>query len=200
MLFGQSTASTSFQGYINKILAKKLNIFVIVYLDDILIYIKDKKQGYINAVWGFFEKLKKYNFFANFKKCCFYNNKIRFLKYIVSVQKVPIKDKKIEVSKNWFETKSIRDIWVFLIFANFYQCFIQGFSKIAGSPTLILKKSYITRLLKNLLILLMNVAKSNEAGIGSSGNCENKMIKKLPSKKSNGAIRYLIFKTKVVFT
>ena len=47
ILFGLSNASASFQGYINKILAEKLDIFVIVYLDDIFIYIKDPGQGHI---------------------------------------------------------------------------------------------------------------------------------------------------------
>ena len=51
MLFGLFNASASFQGYINKILAEKLDIFVIVYLDDILIYTEDPGQAYVNAVW-----------------------------------------------------------------------------------------------------------------------------------------------------
>ena len=50
MPFGLSNAPASFQGYINKILAEKLDIFVIVYLDDIFIYIKDPGQGYVEAV------------------------------------------------------------------------------------------------------------------------------------------------------
>ena len=51
MPFRLSNASTSFREYINKILAEKLNVFVIVYLDDILIYTKYKNQGYIDTVW-----------------------------------------------------------------------------------------------------------------------------------------------------
>ena len=50
MPFGLSNAPASFQGYINKILAEKLDIFVIVYLDDILIYIEDQGQGHVEAV------------------------------------------------------------------------------------------------------------------------------------------------------
>ena len=50
MFFGLSNAPASFQGYINKILAEKLDIFVIVYLDDILIYIEDQGQGHVEAV------------------------------------------------------------------------------------------------------------------------------------------------------
>ena len=50
MPFSLSNAPTSFQGYMNKILAEKLNIFIIVYLDDILIYTKDPSQPYVETV------------------------------------------------------------------------------------------------------------------------------------------------------
>ena len=50
MSFGLSNAPASFQGYVNKILAEKLDVFVIVYLDDILIYIKNAGQGHVEAV------------------------------------------------------------------------------------------------------------------------------------------------------
>ena len=50
MPFGLSNAPATFQGYINKILAEKLDIFIIVYLDDILIYIKNPGQSHVEAV------------------------------------------------------------------------------------------------------------------------------------------------------
>ncbi len=50
MPFSLCNASASFQAYINKILAKKLDIFVVVYLDDILIYTKDRGQPHVDAV------------------------------------------------------------------------------------------------------------------------------------------------------
>lgn len=51
MLFGLFNAPATFQGYINKILAKKLNVFIIIYLDDILVYIEDPGQAHVKAVW-----------------------------------------------------------------------------------------------------------------------------------------------------
>lgn len=51
MSFSLSNAPTSFWGYINKIFAKKLNIFVIMYLDNILIYIENPDQSYIKAIY-----------------------------------------------------------------------------------------------------------------------------------------------------
>ena len=55
MLFGLTNASASFQKYINKILAEKFNIFVIVYLENIFIYIDNNKNGHILAVWWVFK-------------------------------------------------------------------------------------------------------------------------------------------------
>ena len=68
MFFGLSNAPASFQGYINKILAKKLISFVIVYPNDIFIYIENLNQSHINAVCWIFNELMKNSFFANFKK------------------------------------------------------------------------------------------------------------------------------------
>ena len=51
MPFRLFNAPASFQGYINKILVKKLDIFVIVYLDNIRIYTKDSSQAHVDAVW-----------------------------------------------------------------------------------------------------------------------------------------------------
>lgn len=51
MLFGLINISANFQGYINKIIIKKFNIFVIIYLDNIFIYTNDDKDGHITAVW-----------------------------------------------------------------------------------------------------------------------------------------------------
>ena len=59
---------TTFQGYIKKIFAENLNVLVIIYLDDILIYIKDKKDGHIQAMYWVFDQLRKFFLYANLKK------------------------------------------------------------------------------------------------------------------------------------
>ena len=110
MPFGLLNAQANFQSYINKILAEKLDALVIIYLDDILIYTKDAGQAYINAVPLVLNKLRKYGLFANLKKCRFHKDEVRFLGYVMSAQKVKMKDKQIEVIKNWLEPKSMRDI------------------------------------------------------------------------------------------
>ena len=105
MPFGLSNALASFQGYINKILAEKLNVFVIVYLDDILVYIEDEGQGYVKAVRWVLDFLRKNGLFANLKKFWFHQNEIRFFGYIMSAQRVQMEYERIEVIKNWPKPK-----------------------------------------------------------------------------------------------
>ena len=67
---------------------------------------------------------RRYKLFANLKKCRFYKDEVFFLGYVVLAQEVNIKDKQIKAVKNWFKLTLIRDIQVFIGFANFYQHFI----------------------------------------------------------------------------
>ena len=110
MPFRLSNAPASFQGYINKILAKKLNVFIIVYLDDIFIYTKDKGQGHIVAMQWVLDFLQKNGLCANLKKCRFHQDEVCFLRYVVSAQEVQMEDERIEAVRNWREPKSVRDI------------------------------------------------------------------------------------------
>ena len=139
MPFSLSNAPATFQGYVNKILAEKLDLFVIVYLDDILIYIKDPSLPHVEAVRWILGQLRKYSLFTNLKKCHFHQDEDCFLGYVVSSKGINIEAEQIEVVKKWPKLKSIRDIQVFLDFAKFYQQFIQGFSRIVGPLTLMLK-------------------------------------------------------------
>ena len=91
----------------------------------------------------------------------------------------------------------MKDIEVFLGFANFYQRFIQNFSKIAGSLTSMLRASP-TRSAKNLL-LLVNMAEDAEVGV-DGGDREDKMVGRSPSKNSNKATGYLTPDARQAFT
>ncbi len=72
MPFGLTNAPAKFQSYINKILVEKLDVFVIVYLDDILTYTKNKGEEHVQAVQWVLDQLRKYSLYANLKKCRFY--------------------------------------------------------------------------------------------------------------------------------
>ena len=100
MLFSFSNIPVAFQSYVNKILAEKLDIFVIVYLDDILIYINNLGQLHVEAVHWVLDQLRKYLLFANLKKCCFHQDEVCFLDYVVLSKDISREAEKIEVVQN----------------------------------------------------------------------------------------------------
>ena len=108
--FGLFNIAASFQDYINKILAEKFDIFVIIYIDYIFIYIENPGQVHINAIWWVPKELRKHGFFAKFKKWQFHKDKIRFIGYDLSAQGVWIEDERIEAGKNWPKPKSVHNI------------------------------------------------------------------------------------------
>ena len=175
MPFGLSNAPASFQGYINKILAKKLDIFVIVYLDDILIYIEDQGQDHVEAVQWVLDLLRKNGPFANLKKYWFHKDEVQFLGYIVSSQSIRMEDERIKAVRNWPEPKLVQDIQVFIGFANFYQQFIQGFSRIAAPFILMLKTTRSWNSAPRL-------GADNNEFVGGGGKANDKNLSK--SKKS----------------
>ena len=139
MPFGLTNTPKSFQGYVNKILAEKLDIFVIVYLDDIHIYTKDLEKAHVEAVCWVLEVLRKYGFYTNLKKCHFHKDEVRFLGFVVSRDGIRMEEERINAVKKWPEPESIRDIQIFIGFANFYRRFLKGFSRIAAPLTAMLK-------------------------------------------------------------
>lgn len=94
-----SSIWASFEEYINKIFAKKSDIFAIVYLDNILIYPEDYGKSYMNTVYWVVKQQRKHGLFNNLKKCRFYHNEICFLKFAVSVQDISMKEERIETIK-----------------------------------------------------------------------------------------------------
>ncbi len=93
IFFGLTNTLGTFQGYINIILAEKLDVFVIVYLNDILIYIESEGEEYMEAIPWVLDQLQKHLLYINLKKCRFHQDKMRFLGYIVSHQDIQIEKK-----------------------------------------------------------------------------------------------------------
>ena len=169
MPFALTNVPASFQRYINKILVKKLDIFVIVYLDDILIYTDNDGDGHVSAVQWVLEQLRKFSLFANLKKYQFHQEEVWSLGYIVSLKDIHMEDKRIEAVKQWSEPQLVRDIQVFLGFANFYWQFIQGLSRIDASLTSMLKTSEGTE----------SKTRPGEGGVGVGGSGAGRSRSKL---------------------
>ncbi len=81
--------------------------------------------------------------YANLKKCHFHQDEMRFLGYIVSHQGIQMEEGRIKGVRDWPKPRLLRDIQVFLGFANFYRRFIQGFSRLAAPLTSMLKTTSV---------------------------------------------------------
>ena len=187
MPFGLSNTPALFQGYVKKILAEKLDIFVIVYLDDILIYTEDPSQLHVEVVYWVLDQLWKYSLFANLKKYCFHQDEVRFLGYVVSSKGISMEAERIEVVKEWPEPKSVRDIQVFLGFANFYRRFIKGFSKIAAPLMSMLKTIMSSQVLAANEMLGAKVLAVNEVDGVGGGDGSNDELKRVEPKTGKSA-------------
>lgn len=139
MLFDLANAPATFQSYINKSLAKKLDIFYNVYLNDILINKGVKRFKNEEAVRWIWEQLQKYGLYTNLKKCRSSTNEVHFSEYIVPLLGVHIEPEQIESIMSWQQLQSILGIQVFIGIVNFYRRFIQNFSAIDGPFTSMLK-------------------------------------------------------------
>jgi mevalonate kinase len=139
MSFEFTNASITFQNYINFALKEFLNVFVIIYLNDILIYSQNEKE-HTNHVRLVLKRFKKYKLFAKLNKCDFDLKEIDYLKFIVEVNNIWMNFANIAIVKKWIESTTRRHVRMFLEFVEFYRRFIEKFNKIVKSLTNLLKK------------------------------------------------------------
>lgn len=140
MSFGLTNAPATFQAYINKALVGLVDVFCVVYLDDILIYSSFLKE-HQHHVKQILKMLRRYKLYANLKKCAFHTDQVEFLEFIVSTKRVSMDPRRVETIKEWPVFKSYREVQIFLGFANFYRRFIEGYSKVAAPLTGLLEGS-----------------------------------------------------------
>jgi hypothetical protein len=139
MPFGLTNAPATFQAFLNDVLRDSLDTFVVIYLDDILIYSETLEEHY-EHVRSVLQRLKDADLQVKLEKCQFHVQTVEFLGYVISPEGISMDPAKIEAIVSWTVPKSVRDIQVFLGFANFYRRFIKGFSKVVAPITRLLKK------------------------------------------------------------
>ena len=119
MPFGLSNAPAAFQRFMNDIFADMLDVCVVVYLDDILIY-SDDETSHREHVREVLRRLRANGLYASGKKCFFHRDKVEFLGFILSPEGLTMDEAKVKVLQNWPEPHKVKDIQSFLGFANFY--------------------------------------------------------------------------------
>jgi Reverse transcriptase (RNA-dependent DNA polymerase) len=137
--FSLTNISISFQALINDIFREYLDIFVVAYLDDILIYLTNEKD-YIKQVNLVLKTLEKAGMKINEPKCTFYTRKIEFLDYIVGSDGIKIDPKKVQAVKDWPILRNMTEVQKFMRFANFYRQFIKNYLGIATLLTDLIRK------------------------------------------------------------
>ncbi|GJT05663.1 putative reverse transcriptase domain-containing protein [Tanacetum coccineum] len=139
MSFGLTNAPAVFMDLMNRVCKPYLDKFVIVFIDDILIYSKDKKEHeeHLEAI---LELLKKEKLYAKFSKCEFWIPKVQVLGHVIDSRGIHVDPAKIESIKDWASSKTPTKIRQFLGLAGYYRRFIEGFSKIAKSMTKLTQK------------------------------------------------------------
>jgi hypothetical protein len=146
MPFGLANAPATFQAYINQALQGHLDTICVVYLDDILIYSQDL-ETHREHVYAVLERLRKFGLYANPKKCQFCTDRVEFLGFIVGVDGIQMDARRVQTIQDWPPLHTVRDLQVFLGFANFYRRFIAGYSRIVAPLTDQLRggKQYLDR-------------------------------------------------------
>ncbi|GJV01806.1 putative reverse transcriptase domain-containing protein [Tanacetum coccineum] len=139
MPFGLTNARAVFMDLMNRVCKPYLDKFVIVLIDDILIYLKNK-QEHEEHLKLILELLKKEELYAKFSKCEFWIPKVQFLGHVIDSKGIHVDPAKIESIKDWAPPKSPTKIRQFLGLVGYYQRFIEGFSKIAKPMTKLTQK------------------------------------------------------------
>lgn len=139
MPFGLCNAPATFQHLMNDILRPFLDRFVIVYLDDILIYSATAEQ-HEKDLRIVLDKLKEHQLYASPGKCEFFKGHTEFLGHIVSDKGVTMDPAKVKGIADWPALRTVHDVQSFLGTANFYRRFIKDYSKLAAPLTQLLHK------------------------------------------------------------
>ena len=139
MPFGLTNAPASFQALMNEIFRDIMDLYVVIYLDDILIFSKTREE-HEKHIKEVLKRLQDHRLFVKPEKCSFYTKEVEYLGFIIKTDGVQMDPAKVAAVQDWPTPTSVHDIQVFLGFANFYRRFIQGYSEVIAPLTRLTKK------------------------------------------------------------
>ncbi|KAK1679505.1 hypothetical protein QYE76_040353 [Lolium multiflorum] len=139
MSFGLTNAPAYFMNLMNKIFMDFLDKFVVVFIDDILIYSKSEEEHeqHLEVV---LETLRQHQLYAKFSKCEFWLKEVGFLGHILSAGGIAVDPAKIKTVEEWKAPTTQTEVRALLGLAGYYRRFVEGFSSIARPMTQLLKK------------------------------------------------------------
>jgi hypothetical protein len=135
--FGLTNAPAIFMNLMNKIFMPYLDKFVIVFIEDILIYSKNKEE-HAKHLRIALQILREHQLYAKFSKCEFWLDQAEFLRHVISKEGIAVNPSKVASILEWEAPKTVKQIRGFLGVAGYYRRFIKGLSKIAGPLTKLL--------------------------------------------------------------
>ncbi|GJR64568.1 putative reverse transcriptase domain-containing protein [Tanacetum coccineum] len=140
MPFGLTNAPAVFMDLMNRVCKPYLDKFVIMFIDNILIYSHNEKE-HEEHLKTILELLKKEELYVKFSKCEFWINTVKFIGHVIDNSGIHVDPDQIEAAKNWVSPTTPSEIHQFLGLAGYYRRFIKGFSKIAKPMTELMKKN-----------------------------------------------------------
>jgi len=173
MPFGLTNAPAVFMDLMNRVFSPYLDQFVVVFIDDVLIYSPDavSHENHLRIV---LETLRAHQLYAKFSKCEFWLPEVMFLGHVISGQGIKVDPAKVEAVSNWITPETVTEIRSFLGLAGDYRKFIPNFSKIATPLTRLTRKNVrfawdgnceaSFQMLKNSLVLAPVLALPSRSG------------------------------------
>ena len=140
MPFGLTNAPAAFMDMMNRVCSPYLDKFVIVFIDDILIYSRSEEE-HAHHLRLILELLKQEKLYAKMSKCEFWLREVHFLGHVISEKGIKVDPIKIEAIEKWEIPKTPTEVRSFLGLAGYYRKFIQDFSRIATPLTKLTKKN-----------------------------------------------------------
>ena len=139
MSFGLTNAPAAFMDLMNRIFQSHVDQFFVVFVDDILMYSKDR-ENHDTHLRVVLETLRKEQLFAKLSKCEFWLNEVSFLGHIVLKEGIRVDPKKIEVVVEWKPLRNVTEVRSFLGLAGYYRRFVKGFSITTTLMTRLIQK------------------------------------------------------------
>ncbi|KAK8557933.1 hypothetical protein V6N12_010156 [Hibiscus sabdariffa] len=141
MPFGLSNAPAAFMDLMNRIFKSYLDKFVVVFIDDILIYSQTKEE-HAEHLRIVLQTLRDKQLYDKFSKCAFWLNEVIFLGHVISTDGIKVDPKKIQSILDWRPLKNVGEVRSFLGLASYYRRLVKGFSTLASPITKLLRKDF----------------------------------------------------------